>query len=574
MGNRKSAAENLNDDILQEIIRYYSNHTAASTIRKFNVNRSMFNTICKKFNLAAHSSSEAELFKHLEADGFDNLSESTCHEIATYYKQHSMTCTCEAFNVKDYFVKLLLEKYSIQLHSTREEIDLTRHQKSGFAFSKTREEKEKLELERYGQLGLSGREKAAITNKKLYGVKNVFANKDIISKLEQTKLEKYGDKHFTNREKATETCKEKYGTETFLGSNAAKEAFIKSAEARKISFLESLKDGQHDLYLQCYDNRELLITVIKSLPHNTTSQLAEKLNIDRNLAYSLVDRLGLFEYLDLDTTNTSYYEEELLEFIGKDICIKTDRQVIAPYEIDIYIPSKKLGIEFNGTYWHSSACKDKNYHLLKSKLAGEAGIRLIHIYEYEWTDPVQKEKLKLMLNIALGRVENKIYARQCEVRPISNKEAKELNEKVHLQGHRPAQVTYGLFYNNKLVQLMSFSKTRYNRNLQTDNSWEIIRGCPGSNNLVVGGVSKLFNHFIKDYHPDSIFSYCDLNKFDGRSYEQLGMQFIGYTGPDMKWLLTTGEVVNRQPAKHAELQTKAKAQIFGAGSKKYLWKAS
>lgn len=51
------------------------------------------------------------------------------------------------------------------------------------------------------------------------------------------------------------------------------------------------------------------------------------------------------------------------------------------------------------------------------------------------------------------------------------------------------------------------------------------------------------------------------------------MQFIGYTGPDMKWLLTTGEVVNRHPSKHAELKIKAKARIFGAGSKKYLWKA-
>ena len=573
MGNRKSKALSLTENQVADIISYYKNHTAASTIKHFGLTRNAFSILCKINNIAAHSSSESEILKHFEQDGYDKLSEPQMTEIANYYIEHSMTCTCEQFNVKEYFVRILLEKYNIQPHSTQEEIDLTRHQKYGFEFSKTKEEKEKLEIEKYGQLGLSWKEKVAITNKKLYGVENVFSNKNIIAKLEQTKLEKYGDKHFTNREKAAETCKEKYGTETFLGSSAAKEAFIKSAESRKLSFLESLKDGQHDLYLQCYDNRELLINIIQSLSHNTTSQLAEKLNIDRNLAYSLVARLDLFDYIDLDTTSTSYYEEELLDFIGKDICVKIDRQVIAPYEIDIYVPSKKLGIEFNGTYWHSSACKDKNYHLTKSKLAEKAGIRLIHIYEYEWTDPVQKEKLKLMLNIALGRVKNRIYARQCEVRQISNKEAKELNKKVHLQGHRPAQVTYGLFYNNELVQLMSFSKTKYNHNLATDNSWEIIRGCPGSNNIVVGGVSKLFSHFIKDYAPDYVFSYCDFNKFDGSSYEQLGMQFIGYTGPDMKWLLTTGEVVNRCPSKHAELKIKAKARIFGAGSKKYLWKA-
>jgi hypothetical protein len=145
-----------------------------------------------------------------------------------------------------------------------------------------------------------------------------------------------------------------------------------------------------------------------------------------------------------------------------------------------------------------------------------------------------QNKIKMMLDLALGRIQNRVYARQCKVRKISNAEAKALNEDVHLQGHRNAQVTYGLFYHEKLVQLMSFSKTKYNRNLDGENEWEIIRGCPGSNNLVVGGVSRLFKHFIEEYRPSKVFSYCDFNKFNGRSYEELGMEFIGYTGPDMK----------------------------------------
>lgn len=174
-----------------------------------------------------------------------------------------------------------------------------------------------------------------------------------------------------------------------------------------------------------------------------------------------------------------------------------------------------------------------------------------------------------MLNIALGRVKHKIYARQCSIKPITNKEAAELNNKIHLQGHRNAQVTYGLFYNNELVQLMSFSRTKYNRNLQTNADWEIIRGCPGSNNLVVGGVSKLLTHFIRDYHPNKIFSYCDFNKFDGKSYLAAGMSFIGYTGPDMKWVMPDYSVINRNPKKHKYLKDVAIAQIFGSGSKKF-----
>ena len=88
--------------------------------------------------------------------------------------------------------------------------------------------------------------------------------------------------------------------------------------------------------------------------------------------------------------------------------------------------------------------------------------------------------------------------------------------------------------------------------MKSQDSWEIIRGCPGSNNLVVGGVSKLFKNFIRDYKPKQIFSYCDFNKFDGKGYEAIGMKLIGYTGPDMKWLMPNHVVVNRKPSKHKE----------------------
>lgn len=207
----------------------------------------------------------------------------------------------------------------------------------------------------------------------------------------------------------------------------------------------------------------------------------------------------------------------------------------------------------------------------KSLLAQDSGIRLIHIYEHEWQNPVIRKILISMVNIALGKIDKKIYARNCEIKQISNKQAKLFNEANHLQGHRNAQVTYGLFYKGELVQLMSFSKTKWNRNLKGDNDWEIIRGCPGSNNIVIGGVSKLFNHFVKDYNPDSVFSYCDFNKFDGKGYEAIGMKFIGYTGPNKYLLLSNGQVVPRNPSRHKELKEKTVANIWGCGSKKYLW---
>lgn len=268
-------------------------------------------------------------------------------------------------------------------------------------------------------------------------------------------------------------------------------------------------------------------------------------------------------------------ETEISEFLDKIFVthIKT-KQVIKPYEIDFYCPDYNIGIEFNGDYWHNSLNKPKQYHFDKSKDAQNQGIRLIHIWEYEWNDPRKRPIIESMLKIAFGKIENRIYARNCEIKEITNAEAKPFNDANHLQGHRNAAVTYGLFYNNQLVQLMSFSKTKYNKNLKGDNSWEIIRGCPGSNNVVIGGVSKLFAHFVREYNPDAVFSYCDFNKFDGKGYEALGMKFIGYTGPDMKWLMPDGSVVDRSPSRHKELKEQAEAQLWGSGSKKYLWQSS
>lgn len=267
--------------------------------------------------------------------------------------------------------------------------------------------------------------------------------------------------------------------------------------------------------------------------------------------------------------STSKKEKELVNYVKsiyKGKIIENDRKVIYPLELDIYIPDKQIAIEFNGIYWHSDKVIHKKYHLEKSKLCEKKGIRLIHIYEWEIDFPYW-EKIKMMLNQAFGNNPT-LYARNCEIKEISNKDARVLNNIVHLQGHRNAQVTYGLFYHNELVQLMSFSKTRYNKNLKDDNSWEIIRGCPGSNISVVGGVSKLFKHFIKTHLPNKIFSYCDFNKFDGNSYEKLGMKFIGYTGPDKTWIIN-GKPIKRNPKRYKELKASSDAIVWGSGSKKY-----
>ena len=49
--------------------------------------------------------------------------------------------------------------------------------------------------------------------------------------------------------------------------------------------------------------------------------------------------------------------------------LKNTRKQIPPYEIDIYIPSLKVGFEINGNFWHSEigGHRDKTYHITKTK---------------------------------------------------------------------------------------------------------------------------------------------------------------------------------------------------------------
>lgn len=56
--------------------------------------------------------------------------------------------------------------------------------------------------------------------------------------------------------------------------------------------------------------------------------------------------------------------------------LRKNKTIIKPLELDFYIPSENIAIEFNGIYWHSEITgqKNKNYHLNKTELCEKQGI--------------------------------------------------------------------------------------------------------------------------------------------------------------------------------------------------------
>lgn len=410
------------------------------------------------------------------------------------------------------------------------------------------------------------KEKTKETNLRKYGVEHHWQSKDPKLNGKSTRLKKYGYANFfqvpwviekCNKSKSSEQCKKRKSDSI---KKAAKERFKKehlhfqdyNAEYFRDNFIV---DGKFDVQKCCdYFGISYHWALYKKNSFGITCDNTTNVN---NL---FIKQNALYDFIK------SVYEGTIL---------LNDRKVIAPLELDIYLPEKNLALEFNGLYWHSTMQKEKNYHQLKSMMCKEKGIRLIHIWEDEWDDEKKQKIIKDIILHALNlKKENKIYARKCIIKELDNEAYNKFCNENHIQGTKGAQVKLGLFYGNELVQIASFGKSRYDKQYE----WEWIRGCPASNNNVIGGTSKLFKHFVRTYNPKSVLCYADFNKFDGRGYEECGFRFNKITAPDKFFYdLTNNKRVNRSPKKYQEYKKKVESgefyAIYGAGNLKFIWKS-
>ena len=150
---------------------------------------------------------------------------------------------------------------------------------------------------------------------------------------------------------------------------------------------------------------------------------------------------------------------------------QSNRKVIQPYELDIYIPIFNYAIEYNGLVWHSNKYKtNKKYHLNKLNLCKEKGIKLLQIFEDEYL--YHKDIVLNKIKHILKKCDDlpKIYARKCEIKEIKKEIAKPFLEKYHIQGYVPSTIYLGCYCNTELIGVMQFKQERKNIN-----NWELTR---------------------------------------------------------------------------------------------------
>ena len=252
---------------------------------------------------------------------------------------------------------------------------------------------------------------------------------------------------------------------------------------------------------------------LKNNKKPNAKDLEDIFNINWSQIRIYINRYNLYNFID--NTYSSKYEMEIASLLKN--AIPHNRSILNGQELDFYIPEKKLAIEFNGDYFHSELFKDKYYHQNKTIECAKQGIRLIHIFEYEWRNEVTHQKLQNMINDIFSEPDI-IMARKCKITLIDKVNAKEFCQKYHLQGYVNSTVNIGCEYNNELVGVMTFGTPRFNNNYD----WELLRLCWKNGVRVTGGAERLFKYFINHYKPESILSYCNISKFTGRVYSKLG----------------------------------------------------
>ena len=256
-------------------------------------------------------------------------------------------------------------------------------------------------MERYGAPSVLGnkeiQEKCLNTIREKYGVEsNVSQSPKVQERKRQNSLEKYGviscNIFPEVQEKRRKTCLERYGVDSPSKAKSVKDKVKRTMLARYgVESMGSLLIPEETR--EIFSSRENFEKYLIESGYDTTSEIAKDLSCSVFTVDSKLKRYGLWGYIN---TALSAMENELKNtIVSWGLTVEKDRKILYPYEIDIFCPEKRVGIEFNGKYWHSLGRKKSDYHTKKSLLALKNGISLIHVYESEW----EKNKEKILINI-------------------------------------------------------------------------------------------------------------------------------------------------------------------------------
>lgn len=386
--------------------------------------------------------------------------------------------------------------------------------------------------------------------KELYGT-NTEGSLKLNKKRKETLINRYNVDHPMKseeiRERYKSSCIEKYGDDNpAKNENVKKKISLTERNNKTLRFIKNLIPNTNVINVTD-DN---IFTIIDSGCKHTFQINRQLLTIRSRNSHKLCTICN-----PVDSNQKSEIENYLTNILkSNNIFIENNVKdlVESRHEVDIYLTDYKIGIEINGIKFHSEEYgKFSDYHLNKTRIFNDAGIFLYHFFD----DEVEKKSpiIESMLLNKINKTERKIFARKCDLVKISNKTAIDFFNSNHIQGAVNSEFSYGLYYHNELVSVMSFGPTR--KFISDDNgneAYELLRFANLIKTTVVGGASKLLKRFISDVSPKRIITYANRRWSSGNLYEKLGFNFIGFTKPGY-YFFYKNKRLNRISLRRSEL---------------------
>lgn len=374
--------------------------------------------------------------------------------------------------------------------------------------------------EEYGKVLFNRRkEKVEKRNVEKYGVPYILMNEEKMNQTHDTMAQRYGSRFYWGSDNSKENHFDVGFARIANWNNLVTPMFTRDeyVGAKKVYKWKCMKCGnefEQEIYVTGLGEDRLIPRCLECYPLSTTS-IAEK---------------------------------EVLDFVRSiysgDIIQNAKTFLDGKRELDIYIPDKRISIEFDGLYWHSEKYgKGEYYHLQKTEECEKKGIHLIHIFEDEWVE--KQEIVKDRIRSILGISQERLFARKCLLKEVCPKECNKFLEENHLQGRDNSKHRYGLYFENELVAVMTFGKPRFNKNYD----YELMRYCSKNGCNVVGGAGKLLSYFRKN-HKGSIVSYADRRYSIGNLYEKLGFVKKHVSKPNYFWVYGMKKYSRYQCQKH------------------------
>ncbi len=163
--------------------------------------------------------------------------------------------------------------------------------------------------------------------------------------------------------------------------------------------------------------------------------------------------------------------------------------------------------------------KEKYAFLPYKEYSAEIITNRFIIYEDWWLNNPEIIKSKIK---SIFKISERVFARKCKIQKIDKPQADLFLNENHIYGSAKSKIKIGLFYNEELYAVATFAGQRQFHD--GTRSVELLRYCSKNGYTVVGGLDKLLKAYIKEYKPNSIMTYVDLDWGVGNSFLKLGFE--------------------------------------------------